>query len=67
MLLGEPVTPASIPAALAVLACVVLIQRTRSRDEDRREIEYGRSRRLDPRNGGHRQYISKPRPGRGIG
>lgn len=65
MLLGEPVTPASIPAALAVLACVVLIQRTRSRDEDRREIEYGRSTRLDPRNGGHRQYISKPRPGRG--
>ncbi|MCW3842885.1 DMT family transporter [Micromonospora yasonensis] len=29
LLLGEPVTPASIAAALVVLACVVLIQRTR--------------------------------------
>ncbi|MEU4771411.1 DMT family transporter [Micromonospora sp. NPDC023644] len=30
LLLGESVTPASIAAALAVLACVVLIQRTRA-------------------------------------
>ncbi|GAA4563874.1 DMT family transporter [Micromonospora coerulea] len=30
LLLGETVTPASIAAALAVLACVVLIQRTRN-------------------------------------
>lgn len=30
LLLGETVTPASIAAALAVLACVVLIQRTRA-------------------------------------
>jgi drug/metabolite transporter (DMT)-like permease len=29
LLLGESVTPASIAAALVVLACVVLIQRTR--------------------------------------
>ncbi|MFY1691988.1 DMT family transporter [Plantactinospora sp. WMMB782] len=31
LLLGEAVTPASIAAALVVLACVVLIQRTRTR------------------------------------
>ncbi|WP_327029766.1 DMT family transporter [Micromonospora sp. NBC_01740] len=31
LLLGEAVTPASIAAAVAVLACVVLIQRTRDR------------------------------------
>ncbi|MCL7458863.1 DMT family transporter [Micromonospora echinofusca] len=31
LLLGEAVTPTSIAAALAVLACVVLIQRTRGR------------------------------------
>ena len=31
LLLGETVTPASIAAALAVLACVVLTQRTRAR------------------------------------
>ncbi|RLK14064.1 drug/metabolite transporter (DMT)-like permease [Micromonospora sp. M71_S20] len=31
LLLGEAVTPASIAAAVAVLACVVLIQRTRGR------------------------------------
>ncbi|MFG2057634.1 DMT family transporter [Micromonospora sp. NPDC048930] len=31
LLLGEAVTPASVAAALVVLACVVLIQRTRTR------------------------------------
>lgn len=41
LLLGESVTPASIGAALVVLACVVLIQRTRSRDQDRRAVGQG--------------------------
>ncbi|MEU8182082.1 DMT family transporter [Micromonospora sp. NPDC049047] len=36
LLLGETVTPASIGAAVVVLACVVLIQRTRASAADRR-------------------------------
>ncbi|MCW6009647.1 DMT family transporter [Micromonospora sp. CPCC 205371] len=46
LLLGETVTPVSIAAALVVLACVVLIQRTRggkapanSRNQDRRAVD----------------------------